>query len=313
MEMVPFDIALPTAEVATTRAFLAEQMAPATRRAYRSDARIFAAWCEVRGVSAMPASPETVATFLAHEAEQGTKFATISRRCAAINYMHGTADRESPTKARLVAATLKGIRRSIGVAKTQKAPATASKIAAMAAGCGDDLRGLRDRALLLLGFAGAFRRSELVALTAEDLAEEAAGMRVTIRRSKTDKDGAGAVVAIARGQHACPVEAVKAWLTASGIKGGPIFRGIRNGRLMTGALSCKQAALVVKGHAAAAGLNPDEYAGHSLRAGFLTSAAEAGANIFRMAEHSRHKTLDVLRGYVRNAELFKNHAGAGLL
>lgn len=261
----------------------------------------------------MPASPETVATFLAHEAEHGTKFATISRRCAAINYMHGTAGLESPTKARLVAATLKGIRRSIGVAKTQKAPATATKIAAMAAGCGDDLRGLRDRALLLLGFAGAFRRSELVALTVEDLAEEAAGMRIAIRRSKTDKDGAGAVVAITRGRHACPVEAVKSWLAVSGIESGPIFRGIRNGRLMPGALSCKQAALVVKGHAAAAGLNPDEYAGHSLRAGFLTSAAEAGANIFRMAEHSRHKTLDVLRGYVRNAELFKNHAGAGLL
>lgn len=306
--------ALPAQEVEAAKGFIAEQLAAATRRAYVSDARIFTRWCDERGVAALPATPETVATFLAAQASAGVKYATISRRAAALNFAHAMAGLDSPTKARIVTAALKGIRRSIGVAQARKAPATADKVAAMASCCTDTLHGKRDRALLLLGFAGAFRRSELVALTVADIAEEAAGLRVTIRKSKTDQDGEGHTIAIARGVRHCPVTALKAWLEAAGITEGPVFRPlVRGGRILPAALSTKSVAFIVKAYARAAGFAPEEFAGHSLRAGFLTSAAEAGASIFKMAEVSRHKTIDVMRGYIRNAELFKNHAGAGLL
>lgn len=306
--------ALPVQEVEAAKGFIAEQLAPATRRAYVSDARIFAAWCAARNVPALPAAPEAVATFLAAEATAGVKYATIARRAAAINFVHASAALDSPTKAHIVAAAMKGIRRSIGTAPSKKAPATANKVAAMADRCQNTLQGQRDRALLLLGFAGAFRRSELVALTVADIAEEPAGLRITIRKSKTDQEGAGQTVAIARGATHCPVAALNAWLAAAGIVEGPLFRPIgKGGRIQAAALTTKSVAAIVKRYAEAAGFAAADFAGHSLRAGFLTSAAEAGASIIKMCEVSRHRTIDVMRGYVRSAELFRNHAGAGLL
>jgi site-specific recombinase XerD len=253
---------LPVQEVDAAKGYIAGQLAEATRRAYVSDARIFLAWCEARNVNALPAAPEAVATFLAAEAAGGVKYATIARRAAAINFLHASAGLESPTRANLVVATLKGIRRSIGIAPTRKAPATARKLVAMVGCCPDTLQGKRDRALLLLGFGGAFRRSEL----------------------------------------------------AAGIAEGPLFRPIgKGGRIQHVALSTKSVGVIVKAYAKAAGFAPADFAGHSLRAGFLTSAAEAGASIIKMCEVSRHKSIDVLRGYVRSAEVFKDHAGAGLL
>ena len=178
----------------------------------------------------------------------------------------------------------------------------------------DTLAGKRDRALLLLGFAGAFRRSELVALTVADLIEVEGGLRVSIRHSKTDQESAGQEIAIPVGGKLRPVEAVRAWLDAAGITDGPVFRPIaKGGRLLAGALTAQSVALVIKVHAKRAGLDPAEYAGHSLRAGFLTTAAEHGANIFKMMEVSRHRSVDTLRGYVRRADLFRDHAGAGFL
>jgi integrase len=176
------------------------------------------------------------------------------------------------------------------------------------------LGGLRDKALLLLGFSGAFRRSELVALKVSDLLETAEGYRVTIRRSKTDQEGAGHEVAILRGSRLRAVEAVKVWLEAAGINEGPLFRPVaKGGRVLAEALTAESVANIVKAYAKRAGFESAEFAGHSLRAGFLTSAAEHGASIFKMMEVSRHKSVDVLKGYVRRAELFKEHAGAGFL
>lgn len=305
---------LPPQEVETAKGYIAGQLAEATRRAYVSDCRIFSAWCATRGIAPLPAAPEAVATFLATEAAQGVKYATLSRRAAAINFLHETAALDSPTKSNLVRAALKGIRRSIGVAPVKKAPATARKLVEMVRHCPETLQGRRDKALLLLGFAGAFRRSELVALTVEDLAEEASGYRVTIRQSKTDQEGKGQTIAITRGEVHCPVAAVKAWLEAASITEGPVFRPVaKGGRVQREPLSTKSVAAIVKAYAKLAGFAPEEFAGHSLRAGFLTSAAEAGANIFKMVEVSRHRTIETVRGYVRSAELFKDHAGAGLL
>jgi integrase len=180
---------------------------------------------------------------------------------------------------------------------------------------GASMMGKRDRALLAFGFAGAFRRSELCALTVADLREVPDGLRVLIRRSKGDQEGQGAEIAIPRGYRLRPVEAVQTWLAAAEISAGPVFRAVtRGGRVLTDRpLSDDSAARVVKRYAERAGLDPALYAGHSLRSGFLTSAAESGASIWKMAETSRHKSLDTLRGYVRRVDLFKEHAGAAFL
>jgi integrase len=150
--------------------------------------------------------------------------ATITRRCSAIRYAHRLADLEPPTNSEHVRATLRGIRRTVGAAPARKAPVLAEAARAMALAAPEGLKGLRDRALLLLGFAGAFRRSELVALDVADLEETEDGFKIIIRRSKTDQEGHGATIAIARGMTTCPVKAVKAWLLAAGISEGPLFR-----------------------------------------------------------------------------------------
>src|SRR4030095_12488842 len=192
------------------------EKAVATRRAYRSDFALFRSWCEAKRVSDLPAPPEGVAAFLAAEANRGAKVATISRRLAAIRYGHKLAGHEPPTNSEAVKATLRGIRRTAGSAPTRKTPATADKVLAMVAEAGTNLTGIPDRALLLLGFAGAFRRSELVALNIADLEFCAGGLRVSIRKSKTDQEGLGATIAVARGSTACPVDVVCARTRAAG-------------------------------------------------------------------------------------------------
>ena len=290
------------------------EKAAATRRAYRSDFALFRSWCETKHISALPAAPETVAAYLAGEANRGTKASTIGRRLAAIRYAHKIVGHEPPTNAEVVKATQRGIRRTAGSASSRKAPATADKIVAMVGKAGDDVKGLRDRALLLLGFAGAFRRSELVALDIADLQFCDGGLRVVIRKSKTDQEGQGATIAIARGSIACPVEAVRAWIRTGGIVDGPLFRPVtRTGKISARRLSARAVAELVKAYARRAGLKAADFSGHSLRSGFLTSAAARGASIFKMMDVSRHKSIDTLRGYVRDAEMFRDHAGTGLL
>jgi site-specific recombinase XerD len=296
------------------QAFAAAEKAPATRRAYRGDFAGFMRWCNAHGAASLPAAPETVARFLAASATAGTKPATINRRMAAIRYAHLLADERNPTDAETVRAVMRGIRREMGSAPSQKAAATADRLREMLAAIPDTLKGKRDRALLALGMAGAFRRSELVALEVRDLVRMPEGLQVTIRHSKTDQEGRGQIIAILRGSKLRPVRAVQDWLDASAITSGPVFRAIdRHGRVSTTALSAQSVALVVKRYADAAGLDPDEFAGHSLRRGFLTSAAEMGVDVLRMMEVSRHKRVETVREYVRRANLFRGHAGAGFL
>ena len=224
------------------------------------------------------------------------------------------AGHEPPTNSEGVKASLRGIRRTIGTARAGKAPATADLIGQMLALCPDTMIGKRDRALLCLGFAGAFRRTELCALEVADLTEVPDGLRILIRRSKGDQEGQGQEVAIPRGYKLRPVEAVQTWLAAAEISTGPVFRAVgRGGRVSCEALADDSAARIVKRYARRVGLDPASYAGHSLRSGFLTSAAESGASIWKLSEVSRHKSLDTLRGYVRRVDLFKEHAGAAFL
>jgi site-specific recombinase XerD len=299
----------------TTKHYIDQSLSFATRKAYASDVKIFSAWCAVHGLAALPAAPETVALFLADQARAGVAASTLNRRLAAIKCAHEAQGYDTPTGHKGVTAALKGIRRAKGTAPSKKKAATADIVKEMVRRCPDTLTGQRDRALLLLGFAGAFRRAELVALTVADLAFEADGLRVTIRKSKTDQEAAGQVIAIPHGSVLfCPVTAVKRWLAVAGIEAGPIFRAVGKGsRIGAAALSDKSVAKRVKHYAGQVGLEAADFAAHSLRAGFVTSAAEAGASIFKMAEVSRHRSTDVLAGYVRSANLFKEHAGADLL
>ena len=319
-DLIPLDPALPalgaltTAEIDATMAYAEAEKALATRQAYASDWRDFAAWCASRGATALPAHVGIVAAYLSSMADSGRKSSTVGRRAAAIGYHHKIAGHEPPTSSEGVKAVLRGIRRTIGAAKQGKAPATADVLTSMLALCPDTLIGKRDRALLALGFAGAFRRSELCGLQVDDLVEVPDGLRILIRRSKTDQEGQGAEVAIPRGYRLRPVEAVQAWLAAAEISAGPVFRAVAlGGKVSSRPLADASASRIVKRYARRVGLEAVAYSGHSLRSGFLTSAAESGASVFKMTEVSRHRSLDTLRGYVRRVDLFKEHAGAAFL
>lgn len=297
-----------------TRHYVAESTATSTRKAYRSDLRIFADWCAARNKPAMPSTPETVSDFLADQANDGVSPSTLNRRVAAIKYAHEAAELESPTKHKLVSMTMKGIRREHGGKVSKKSAATVDKVYQMIAQCDTKtLQGKRDKAILLLGFAGAFRRSELAALDVADIEFVEAGARVTIRKSKTDQEGEGHIIAIYSGKLDV-TGILKDYMQSGGVVEGALFRPItKGGNLRPQAISDKSIAETVKKYAAAAGLNPDDFGGHSLRAGFVTSAAEAGANLFKIMDVSRHKNVQTVKGYVRNAELFKDHAGAAFL
>jgi site-specific recombinase XerD len=290
------------------------QQAAATRKAYDRDFKAFVVWCCARRVRALPASPEIVAAFLAYESKRGTKASTIGRICASIRNAHRAADVPTPTDTHKVKATMRGIRRVASASPRQKAPITAQLLIAMTAAAERGLVASRNRALLLLGFAGAFRRSELIGLDVADILESADGLRVTIHRSKTDQEGRGATIAIPRGTIACPIMALNEWLRGARIASGPIFRPInRHGRVQPRRLSEQTVATIVKNGVARLGLDPSRFSGHSLRAGFVTSAAARGASLFKLMDVTRHRKVESLRGYVRDAELFEDHAGAGLL
>jgi site-specific recombinase XerD len=286
----------------------------ATRRAYQTDAADFTAWCRRHGLEPLPASVSTVAAYLAGLARSRLKASTITRRCAGIRYMHRMAGYDPPTSSEAIKAVLAGIRRSTGTAVTRKAPATAESVRIVLQDMPDDIRGLRDRALLLLGFAGALRRSELVALDVSDLEDTAEGLHIHIRRSKTDQEGAGDFVSIPHGSRLRPVAAVKEWLQAAGITDGPIFRSIKKGGLVTpDRLSDRTVAEIVKKRMEAAGFDPALFSGHSLRAGFVTSALHHGADILRVMDVTRHREVSTLKCYDRRAKAFKQHAGEAFL
>lgn len=288
-------------------------LSSATWKAYRSDWRAFSEWCELQNVQAIPANPETVAAYIASQMHRGRKAASIARSVAAISCAHETAGHLPPGKTKIVQNALASVRRTIGTAQTKKAPATADKIATMLALCPDTVKGKRDRAILSLGFAGAFRRSELVALNVSDIQEMEGGAKVTIRRSKTDQEGAGQTIGILEGSRLRPLSSVRAWLDAAQITDGLLFQRLSKGGKLLGPMTPDAIAVLVKNYAKQAGFDPSQFSGHSLRAGFITSGAEAGNDALRIAEVSRHKSLDVLRGYVRRANLLKDHPGASFM
>ena len=290
--------------------FLQAAKAENTRRAYRADWSGFAAWCQAQGREALPAPPETVVYYLTELAETH-KAASLTRRLSAISQAHQAVGCASPTQEAAVRAVMAGIRRSKGTAVKAKKPVLAPDLRRMLETLPDTLLGLRDRALLLVGFAGAFRRSELVSLNWEDAGLSREGLTLTLRRSKTDQEAEGRKIGIPYGRQPeqCPVRALEAWKGAAGGDRGPVFRRLdRHGNLLPGRLSDKAVARAVKRAVAAAGGDPAEFAGHSLRSGLATAAALGGASERSIMNQTGHRSLATVRRYIRDGSLFQENA-----
>jgi site-specific recombinase XerD len=285
----------------------------ATIKAYASGWRDFLNFCAERERSALPASDQTVALYLSARADRGARAATIARRLVVISQAHKGADLPSPTTSSLVRRVHAGVRRTIGTAQVGKAPALVADLKKMLEKLPGTRVGLRDRALLLVGFAGAFRRAELVSLDIADVEFSSAGLVVTLRRSKTDQEGKSRRLGIPFGssEATCPVRALQAWLETARIQDGPIFRPLdRFQRVQPTRLSAERVALIVKRRAKAVGLDPARYAGHSLRAGLATSAAAAGASERVIMSQTGHRSADMVRRYIREGSLFRENAAA---
>ncbi|HEX4043247.1 MAG TPA: tyrosine-type recombinase/integrase [Xanthobacteraceae bacterium] len=293
--------------------FAENSKAANTRRAYAADWRHFTTWCERMNLVPLPAPPATVAIYLGALATNGMKVKTIERRCTAIRHFHKQAGHDNPADHPGVKATLEGIRRTLGTAPAKKAALTADLVAKAIRKIPTDLAGLRDRALILLGFAAALRRSELIGLDHRDIARHPKGLVLTLRRSKTDQAGAGTLKAVPHGHKLKAVAALDAWLAAAAISEGPIFRGVRAGSVFAARLCDHQVARIVKKRAAQVGLDPTLFAGHSLRSGFITSAADAGAELAAIAKHAGHAKIDTTLGYVQVADAFRDHSGKKFL
>ena len=221
----------------------------------------------------------------------------------------------NPVNAELVKSVLRGLRRVKGTAQRQAKPLLKEDLISTLDATGEGMRDLRDRALLLTGFAGGFRRSELVALTCHDVERVRQGMIITVRRSKTDQTGEGRKIGIplARGRW-CPVVALEDWLARSGITQGPLFRPIdRHGQIGLKSLSGEAVAMIVRERVRSVGIDPSGYSGHSLRAGLATSAAQAGVASWKIRQQTGHASEATLARYIREGELFVNNAAGALL
>jgi site-specific recombinase XerD len=299
------------------RSYEAESKSANTWRAYRSDLRHFGAWCASRGVVAMPAAPETVRLYLVDHAGK-LSINTLRRRLSAISEAHVAAQVPNPTVSPVVRFAWEGMRRSHGSApRTKEAAVTevvTEVVTAMVKPLGKSLIDVRDRAILLIGFAGAMRRSELASLEFADVTETGDGLRITVGRSKTDQEGEGAVVGITYGSNppTCPVRAWRAWVEAAQLVDGPAFRQLGNGRVTDKRITGDGIARMLKRRATAAGLDPELFSGHSLRSGFATTAARAGVAEHKIMRQGRWTTSAAMRGYIREGELFVDNPSAKL-
>lgn len=294
------------------KAYIDRAKSANTRRGYRADWEDFSSWCRKYRRASLPASPETVALYLA-DRSRTHRVSTLGRRLTTIAEAHKAAGLDSPNGHAQVRFVWAGIRREKGHAQTHAKPALIRHIRAMVRLLPDSTLGTRDRALLLLGFAGAMRRSELVGLDVAHVAESDEGLVLLVRRSKTDQNGIGRRIGIPSGKHpdTCPVRAIRAWLERSGVNEGPLFRPVnKHGHVGSARLSDRAVAEIVKRSLVAAGVSPRNYSGHSLRAGLITQAAMEGVAERSIQDQSGHKSLVVLRRYIRDGSLFRENAAA---
>jgi integrase len=273
--------------------------AESTRRGYDSDIRHFTMWG-----GSLPAMPLDVARYLAAHASY-LSVATLARRLVAIGQAHAVRGIPNPTRSDVVRLTMRGIRRTYGAPQRRVAALTKEDVLSVVGSLRNSPADLRDRALLLVGFAGAFRRSELVAINCDSVRWVVQGLTITIPRSKSDQEGRGRVVNIPNGgTTTCAAKALEAWLSAFGIVEGPVFRSLhRGGRVRAKRLSPEAVAKIVKRRVDASGFDSTLYSGHSLRAGFVTSAAAAGIPTWRIKLQTGHTTDAMVGRYVRLAAL----------
>lgn len=288
--------------------YVRASLSESTKRAYRADVTAFTQWG-----GNIPASAGCIARYLA---DQACELAPVSlrRRLVGIGKAHVAAGFADPTKAELVRATMRGICRVHGRAQRQAAPLLREDVLLISDALGQGLVDVRDRALVLLGFAGGFRRSELVSLQRGDVNFVPEGAVITIRRSKTDQEGRGRKIGIPFGRtRACPVKAVKAWLDRGSIEDGPLFRSIGKGGRVGPALTAQSVSLVLRRCAGLTGLSSIGLSAHSLRAGLVTSAVRAGISSWKIRQQTGHRSDAVMSTYIRDAEMFVGNAAGALL
>jgi integrase len=294
--------------LAKSQAYQDAADAPATLRAYASDVDNFKTWCQRNGLTALPAAPEVVGAYLA-AAGEGYAMQTLRRRVAAIARASGVSGHPLDTKHPAIRETLRGIGRTHGSRGRKAAALTTPELKALSRVCENSLTGDRDRALLLVAFAGALRRSELVALDVQKLTWFEDGVKLLLEKSKTDKEGKGAEVTIVYGRHeaTCPVTALRLWLDKAEIKFGPVFRKVnKGGNVENRRLSEDAVRQILIRRAAEAGIKgtlSEPVSPHGLRAGFVTTAYRNGVSDEEIMGHTRHRSLTTMRSYVRRAKL----------
>ena len=269
-----------------------------TLRAYQSDFRDFSAFCSKNGFSSMPSQPKIIALYITH-LSKSSKFSTLKRRIASISVLHKLKGHYLDTKHPIIMENLHGIKRTLGSRQKAKKPILINDLKLIIKAIDEDK--IRDKALILIGFSGGFRRSELVNIHYDDIEFVTEGVKILIKRSKTDQTGEGSVKAIPYfdNQEFCPVVALKNYVSKK-------FSNTNEGKIFN--ISDKSVALIIKRYAEKAGLDSSKYAGHSLRSGFATTAAEFGAEERNIMAMTGHKTTQMVRRYIQEANLFKNNA-----
>ena len=286
-----------------------------TIRAYKSDFRDFGAFCIKNGFKSIPADPKIVSLYVTYLSVKGSKMSTLRRRLVSIGMLHKLKGHYLDTKHPIIIENLMGIKRRKGSYQKGKKPILINQLKAIIKLIDnektEEIKKVRDKTLILIGFSGGFRRVELVSIDHEDLEFVPEGVKIIIKKSKTDQFGEGMIKGIPyfSNQIFCPVLHLKKWLELSNIKSGPIFRRFsRSSTLSNKRLTDQSVALLLKSYLSAAGIESENYSGHSLRSGFATASAESGADERSIMAMTGHKTTQMVRRYIIEANLFKNNA-----
>ena len=286
-----------------------------TVRAYKSDFNDFALFCVKNGFKSLPSDPKVVSLYLTHLSTKSVKISTLKRRLVSIGVIHKLKGHYLDTKHPSIIENLMGIKRRKGINQKGKKPLLISYLKEIINVIDqqkkDEIKKLRDRSIILIGFSGGFRRNEIVSLDHDDLDFVSEGLKITLKRSKTDQYGEGSIKALPYFDNSryCPVISIKKWIEISQINSGPLFRRFTKGsNLSDKRLSDQTVALLIKEYLELAGIDSKNYSGHSLRSGFATSAAEAGVEERSIMAMTGHKSTEMVRRYIKEANIFKNNA-----
>ena len=286
-----------------------------TIRAYRSDFKDFSVFCAKNSLKTFPTDSKIFALYLTYLSSKGAKISTLKRRLVSLGVIHKLKGHYLDTKHPIIIENLMGIKRKIGSFQQGKKPILINQLKSIINVIGNEktkeIKKIRDKTLILIGFGGGFRRTELVSIDYNDVELVPEGVKIVIRRSKTDQFGEGMVKGLPyfSNQNYCPVLHLKKWLKLSNIKSGPIFRRFsKSFKLSKNQLTDQSVALLLKNYLGVAGIENKNYSGHSLRSGFATASAESGADERSIMAMTGHKTTQMVRRYIKEANLFKNNA-----